>query len=317
VTARIVAVAFVAALGAAGCRFDIRGLGPAGDAGAGDALVDAAADRGGDARDAVGPPGDAADAAVTDGSPAEGGPADAAQSDAAQSDAAQSDAAQSDAAQSDAAQSDAAQSDAAVVPFCASTNPDLVACYRFEGNLQDGSSYGNHGTAANVTYPAGVGGQAVGTGATSYIAVPEDASLDCPSAITIEAWIWPQSLSSTARAGIVDNDGQYGLFVHPGGEVRCSAGGGWVTAAGAAVVGQWQHLACVYDGAAIKLYRNGVQVAALVQAGGIPTGGLLGLRLGMNSPSGDNFTGLIDGLRIWRVARSAAELCTRTTGDCG
>ncbi len=292
------ALTLVAAVALTGCRFDIRGILPPADAGEpADAPRDGAADAMSDARDvgADGLPADALDAGEAEGGPDAGG---------------------QDATQQDAAQQDATQQDAAVVPFCDRNNPSLVACYRFEGNAEDGSAYGNSGVAAAVTYQTGVSGQAVHTVSGSDIAVLERASLDCTSAITIEVWVRPDSLPSTGRAGIVDNDGQYGLFIHPGGEARCSAGGSWVVAAGAAVVGEWHHLACVYDGAAISLYRDGTPVASLGQTGGIPTGGTTGLRIGLNNPTGDPFSGLIDGLRIWCVARAAADLCT-VAASCG
>jgi len=33
-----------------------------------------------------------------------------------------------------------------------------------------------------------------------------------------------------------------------------------------------------------------------------------GAAIGMNAPSGDNFDGLIDELRVWKTARSTAEI---------
>ena len=47
-----------------------------------------------------------------------------------------------------------------VVPFCDSTDTQLVGCYRFENNLTDESSYHNNGTATE-TYANGKAGKAV------------------------------------------------------------------------------------------------------------------------------------------------------------
>src|SRR5689334_10303769 len=44
--------------------------------------------------------------------------------------------------------------------FCAN-DPALVGCWRFEGNGDDGSAYGNHAIATTVTYPAGHHGTAI------------------------------------------------------------------------------------------------------------------------------------------------------------
>jgi len=40
-----------------------------------------------------------------------------------------------------------------------------------------------------------------------------------------------------------------------------------------------------------------------------------GLTLGMNSPSGDQFDGALDSIRIYRVARAATQIC-RAAGTC-
>jgi len=288
------ALALAVALASGGCVFDTGALSP-GDGPVPDARADVAVDRGaGDVPPDTAPP-DAPDAAAPDAGPGEdAGPQEDGSADAA----------------------DAAGPDAVVEPFCDRGNPDLVACYRFEGNVEDGSGYSNHGTATGVTFATGIAGQAVGTVPGSDIAVPESVSLDCATALTIEAWVWPQELPASGRAGVIDNDGQYGLFIHPGGDLYCTTTQSWLVAAAAVAAGQWQHLACVYDGSALRLYRDGVELAWQAQTGGIPTGSSNGVRIGENNPPGDHFTGLIDGLRVWCVARGAADLCTQA-GDCG
>jgi len=39
------------------------------------------------------------------------------------------------------------------------------------------------------------------------------------------------------------------------------------------------------------------------------------MAIGGNSPSGDSFDGLIDEVRIWRLARTPTEICM-TAGTC-
>jgi hypothetical protein len=202
-------------------------------------------------------------------------------------------------------------------PFCDQQDPDLVACYRFENDVADGSGYWNDGTATDVTYGPGVTGFAVRTTTSSDIVVPERASLDVTGAITMELWVRAASFpTGTARAGLLDNDAQYSLFLYPGGEVRCGTGGPWLVSPAALVLHEWAHLGCVFDGAEVRLYLNGALIASQAQTEPLSTIGTTGLRIGHNNPSDDPFDGALDGLRIWRVARSASELCT-LPGACG
>lgn len=197
--------------------------------------------------------------------------------------------------------------DAMPPPACPA-NDDLVACYAFEAadgaQPHDGSGYGNHGQSQNVTLvagPPGHGSAALFSEQTSML-VPDSASLDVISGITMEAFVRVDELpASGGRAGIVDNNGQYGLFVTAAGEVRCATGS--VTVTGLSLTsGQWTHVRCTYDGAALQLYQNGAPGAFVMSMVPLNTGGTDGLGLGQNSPSGDHLHGALDEVRIWRVA---------------
>ena len=60
-------------------------------------------------------------------------------------------------------------------------------------------------------------------------------------------------------------------------------------------VGAWTHLAMTYDGAALRLYVNGVQVASTLSGNITPTTNPLSI--GGNSPYGEYFEGRIDEVR--------------------
>lgn len=80
--------------------------------------------------------------------------------------------------------------------------------------------------------------------------------------------------------------------------------------AGSVEVGQWQHLAGTWDGTTAKLYINGVEVASsnsFVGPGLIATSN--SLTIGNNSIN-EEFTGVIDEVRIWNTTRSAGEIST-------
>src|SRR5262249_19561003 len=82
-------------------------------------------------------------------------------------------------------------------------------------------------------------------------------------------------------------------------------------------VGAWVHLAGVYDGTAWRLYRNGLLVPSAAGIGAVQVG--MPWAIGFASNSHERFfSGGIDEVRIWRTARTAAQIAdgyqTRVTG---
>src|SRR5207244_10188084 len=78
-------------------------------------------------------------------------------------------------------------------------------------------------------------------------------------------------------------------------------------AAAALLLNTWSHLAVTYDGAAIRLYVNGAQVGTKSQTGSI-TSSTGPLRIGGDSVWGEYFAGLIDEVRVYNNALSAAQI---------
>ena len=77
----------------------------------------------------------------------------------------------------------------------------------------------------------------------------------------------------------------------------------------ALAVNTWTHLAATFDGATVRLYVNGVQVASQAQTTPLtPTTGTL--QIGADSYTGENFTGRIDEVRVYNRALSQAEIQT-------
>src|ERR1051325_6615131 len=69
----------------------------------------------------------------------------------------------------------------------------------------------------------------------------------------------------------------------------------------------WTHLATRFDGTAVRLFVNGVQVASLAQTVQLaPTTATL--QIGGDAYAGENFAGLIDEVRVYNRALSAAEI---------
>ena len=80
-----------------------------------------------------------------------------------------------------------------------------------------------------------------------------------------------------------------------------------VNGTAALVVGTWAHLALTYDGAALRLYVNGVQVASRSRTGNLLTSANP-LQIGGDSLHGQYFSGIIDEVRIFSRARTASEI---------
>ena len=71
----------------------------------------------------------------------------------------------------------------------------------------------------------------------------------------------------------------------------------------------WTHLAGTYDGATVRLFVNGTQVASAAITGAIATS-TGALRIGGNSMWGEYFQGTIDEVRIYNRALTPAEIQT-------
>ena len=69
----------------------------------------------------------------------------------------------------------------------------------------------------------------------------------------------------------------------------------------------WAHLAATYDGATMRLYVNGAQVASQAQTGAIATS-TNPLQIGGDSLYGGYFAGQIDEVRIYDRALNIAEI---------
>jgi hypothetical protein len=182
-------------------------------------------------------------------------------------------------------------------------------CYRFEGNLTDESGNGNDATPSTETYVAGQAGQAMRSIANTESRIAESPDLDV-SQLTIEMWIRPTQIPAAGRAGLFDNDGQYGFFLLPGGNLQCTGGGAVPTnVVGAVAADVWTHVACTYDGATRIVYVNGAAGGTTPSGSPLALTGTNGSALAGNAPTGDPLLGDVDSFRLWGVVRSPVEIC--------
>ena len=78
----------------------------------------------------------------------------------------------------------------------------------------------------------------------------------------------------------------------------------------------WSYLAETYDGSTIRLYVNGTQVGSLAASGAVLSS-TSPLQIGGDSLFGQYFAGLIDEVRVYNVALSAAQIQSDMTTPVG
>ena len=196
----------------------------------------------------------------------------------------------------------------------------LVAAYSFDAGsgttLADVSGRGHTGTIAGAVWStAGRNGGALSfDGVNDMVTVADTAALDLTNAMTLEAWVRPSTTNRWRTVALKEQSGAlvYSLYSNNSGQ-RASTnlwlGSGEVEARSAASLptNAWTHLAATYDGAVIRLYVNGALSGSATATGSMPasTGAF---RIGGNAVWDEFFGGLIDDLRLYNRALSAAEI---------
>ena len=195
----------------------------------------------------------------------------------------------------------------------------LVAAFSFnEGagiTVGDSSGSGNNGSLSGPTWTlAGKYGRAlVFNGTNALVTISDAPSLRLTSAMTLEAWVNPQTTTNIWRDVIYKGDDNYYLMAttQPRGRPAAGAivGGQYLESFGTAkpALNTWTHLAATFDGTNMRLYVNGVQVATKARAGSMATSANP-LQIGGDTIHRQYFRGTIDEVRVYNVARSQAQI---------
>jgi len=210
------------------------------------------------------------------------------------------------------------------LPVATITDPDLVGWWKLDGEygdiVFDDSGYGNHGTAfGNTQWMEGAPGfgNAILLDGTigKYVQVPNSSSLNMTAAITVAAWVKPNTWSGGNRRILQkgDTDNQYRLWYENGeNELRfdCRDVGTVQTDTPPPPTGEWHHVAATYDGVTMRIYTDGRIVNEVPFTGtiGISTSPL---NIGTKTPTSvatDHFDGLLDEVRLYNVALTPREM---------
>jgi len=208
----------------------------------------------------------------------------------------------------------------------ADINDGLIAYWPFNGNANDESGNGNHGTVYGPTLTYDMVGNPDCAysfdGMDDHITVPDSDSLDVTNGITIAAWINIEPRPHGGDHYIVDSREGYnqpGYFMnvdlnHAGlGTPKGPGGFGIVVPDG-----EWHHLAGTYDGVTTIIYLDGMSVGnAPCGLGFTQSTATLMIGTYYGGPAGeDDFHGIMDELRIYNRALPLDEIeeLVRETG---
>ncbi len=208
----------------------------------------------------------------------------------------------------------------ATTPTAPTAPTGLVAGYSFDAGTgttaTDSSGNNNTGTINTATWTTGKYGGGLNFNGTAKVQVPSAASLNLTSGMTLAAWIkptvnqsgWVTILQKQPDAYVLNaSNGTGALF--PGGGATSNNGWQYVSGVSASPVNTWTHVAVTYDGAILRMYVNGAQVATQPGTGTIQTTSSP-LWIGGNSPYGEYFVGLIDEVRVYNRALTPGEIAT-------
>jgi fibronectin type 3 domain-containing protein len=201
----------------------------------------------------------------------------------------------------------------------------LVAAYGFaEGAgtiVADASGNANTGSITGASWnTTGKYGSSLTFNGTSHVVlIPNSASLNLSSGMTLEAWVYPTTSQTGWRAIIQRETDAYVLHSSSSfGAMRPTAGGTFsgafdhLNVPSAIPVNAWSHLALTWDGSTIRLHVNGVEGASKARTGTLQgtAAGAGAVRIGNNVPYAENFLGRIDEVRIYNRALSTTEIAT-------
>ncbi len=173
----------------------------------------------------------------------------------------------------------------------------------------------------NILFGQGSGNALKFDGQDDYVVINHSESLNITKAVTMEAWIYPTSVSSTggdvailSKDALPGGSGNYSYALSFSFEkgLRCSFNNfsaDLFTPDNTIKLNEWTHVACTYDGDSIIAYINGESISSKAYSADIFSNnnplylGVWYLNNGVYS-----FIGIMDEIRVWNYARSKTEI---------
>ena len=204
-------------------------------------------------------------------------------------------------------------------------DPSLVAAFDFDeasgSRVFDASPFGHRGAAWHADRVEGLRGSALAfVRHDSAVRIPRREQLNLGDQLTLEAWIHPTVADESSRIIIAKNDeyllrmdkrpegGRISFFVHVG-----SPAVTWeprVSSKAPPALNAWHHVVATWDGAMLRLYLDGELQGETPRTGKSNPNPYPVMIGNFEYPSchGTCFGGLIDEVRIYNRALSAAEV---------
>ncbi|MFW9991653.1 MAG: NosD domain-containing protein [Candidatus Odinarchaeota archaeon] len=185
-----------------------------------------------------------------------------------------------------------------------------------DNTVHDQSSNGNDGLITGATWTTGISGNALHFDGEAYIKVPNHASLNPTSEITLMAWIYADNWNGNPRIlQKGQNDNQYALTAtNDDGQNVLDLwlvgldNGGQITLPS---MNTWHHVAGTYDGLTTKMYVDGELLDSRQASGSIRTSThnlYIGTKEHVEVDALDSFKGVIDEVAIYDRGLSAEEI---------
>jgi hypothetical protein len=207
----------------------------------------------------------------------------------------------------------------------------LVGWWPFNGNANDESGNGNHGTVNGATLTedrlGNVNSSFNFNGYSSFIEIPSSPEIELSTQYTISVWlnatVWSFNapIDQHAIVSKIDNGDWYGGY-----EIRSISAGNLMHSGnissnfdiglGGYANLQWHHVLVSYDGIKVRSFINGVLVDSIARSGTLQTSNIP-LRFGRRGGAGyynNWFNGKIDDVAIYNRALTPSEITALYNG---
>jgi hypothetical protein len=153
-------------------------------------------------------------------------------------------------------------------------------------------------------------------GANDVVDLTNNSIFNITNSITLEAWIYPtvhsNEIDVISKFGDVATDDSYILRLTNGVPlIQINIGATWYVSSDniALNLNNWHHIAGVYNGTELKIFVNGVLKNSINITGNISLSSST-VKIGRWLGSATSFSGNIDEVRIWNIARNDTEIAS-------